>query len=244
MNHSTSGRRLGRTFAIYALALAAVCAACGSAAAKSADVASLGSAAPAATSNSEGTDTSGPTTTVDPKDAFVAYTKCMRDNGVDMPDPQVVQAASPAGGETTNTFKGTPGGPGSGSATAIAIGNGSGGVLTASGDVDPNSDDYKAASAKCQPILDSAIGTIKIDPKVEAEQRQQMLDFAKCMRDHGIDMPDPVFGDSGTMSVTIGSDDSAGGVDPSSDAFQTASKACAANGDAGITFAGPAAVGS
>ena len=29
--------------------------------------------------------------------------------------------------------------------------------------------------------------------------REQMLEFAECMRDHGIDMPDPVFGDDGRV---------------------------------------------
>ena len=36
--------------------------------------------------------------------------------------------------------------------------------------------------------------------------REELLEFTECMRDHGIDMPDPVFGDDGrvTMEATPG----------------------------------------
>ena len=34
--------------------------------------------------------------------------------------------------------------------------------------------------------------------------REQMLEFAECMREHGIDMPDPVFGDDGGVDDRAG----------------------------------------
>jgi hypothetical protein len=60
-----------------------------------------------------------------------------------------------------------------------------------------NEDEIEAAQEVCQPILEDAMGEIEIDPEQEAELREQMLEYAQCMRDHGIDMPDPEFGDDG-----------------------------------------------
>ena len=48
---------------------------------------------------------------------------------------------------------------------------------------------------------DNAIGDIEIDPEQQAEMQAQMLEFAECMREHGIDMPDPEFGADGTVRV-------------------------------------------
>src|SRR5262245_16207958 len=50
---------------------------------------------------------------------------------------------------------------------------------------------------------DSASGatatTAKSNDRPSAEESQQaMLDFAKCMREHGVDMPDPEFQGNGT----------------------------------------------
>jgi hypothetical protein len=55
------------------------------------------------------------------------------------------------------------------------------------------------------------------------------LKFARCMRAHGVDIPDPQPGNGG--GIMIGRDDSGSGggpkIDPSSPAFQRAQKACA-----------------
>ncbi|MCU1398151.1 MAG: hypothetical protein JWN62_1260 [Acidimicrobiales bacterium] len=181
-------------------------AACGSAAAKQGDdVASLGSAA---ASDSGPTDSSTPTS-VDAQQAFTEYAQCMRDHGVDMPDPQVAQEGSTGGGGPILE-------------TAAAAGEdtpGSGPLI------DPNGDDFKTADAACQSIIAAVTNDIKIDPKVEAEHRQQALDFAKCMRDHGIDFPDPVFGDNGMVTQSLGGPDS-DGPDPNSDEFESAQSAC------------------
>ena len=208
---------VGCTIAVTSFAVS-----CGSATKHGADVASLGADAPTSSAGGSTAGTSGSpsSSSIDPKDALVEYTKCMRAEGVDMPDPQVVKGSTSGGsGPVTGSSK-----TGVGSGPAIAIG-GPGGVVQMPGNVD--SDTFKAASKKCQPILAAAQSQIKIDPKVEAEQRRRMLDFSKCMRDHGIDMPDPVFGDSGTMTVTITTGDAASsGQDPQSGEFQAASKAC------------------
>src|SRR5438045_954646 len=40
----------------------------------------------------------------------------------------------------------------------------------------------------------------------EADAQQAMLDFATCMREHGVNVPDPQFGDNGEASFTVGAD--------------------------------------
>jgi hypothetical protein len=52
-----------------------------------------------------------------------------------------------------------------------------------------------------------------------------MLAFAQCMRDHGIDYPDPVFSEDGGVTL-IGPDEGAAGFDPNDPAFQAAQEAC------------------
>ena len=41
------------------------------------------------------------------------------------------------------------------------------------------------------------------DPERLAEMREQMLEFAQCMRDHGIDMPDPTFDENGRIKIDM-----------------------------------------
>ena len=45
------------------------------------------------------------------------------------------------------------------------------------------------------------MGAIELDPEQQAEMQEQLLDFAQCMRDHGIDMADPVFGEDGRVEI-------------------------------------------
>jgi hypothetical protein len=68
--------------------------------------------------------------------------------------------------------------------------------------------------------------------------QQAMLDFASCMRDNGVNMPDPTFDASGNpQGGFIGRDS---GIDPRSTEFQTAQQACGDNLQ-GITLGrGPA----
>jgi hypothetical protein len=60
-----------------------------------------------------------------------------------------------------------------------------------------------------------------------AEQKQfqdAAIKFAQCMRQHGVDMPDPTFSSSGggaLVQQSLGN-----GVDPTSAEFQAAQKAC------------------
>lgn len=238
--------------------LSSFAAACGSTAKQVDDVASIGTDKPAADDSSgdstdatadatpdsstdgstdgstDETDSSTPDS-VDPEEAMVDFTECMRDNGIDMPDPQVVQSNG-----TGNATVG--GGP------MIAINSvPEGESPSADGPTfDPNSDEFKDAQKACQSILDDAATAISIDPAVEAEHRQQMLDFAKCMRDHGIDFPDPTFNESGgglTVNINDEGDEDAG-PPPDDEAFQAANQACADFlGDGTAVFNGTSGTG-
>jgi hypothetical protein len=55
----------------------------------------------------------------------------------------------------------------------------------------------------------------------EANAQDAALEFAECMREHGVDMPDPQPGEGGFLFQG-----GANGIDPSSERFQDASDAC------------------
>jgi hypothetical protein len=153
------------------------------------------------------------------QDAMLAYAKCMREHGVDMPDP---------------TFS-DDGGGGVGF-IAKADGSGTGAPQK------PDDSVFKAAQTACEPIMKAAEQDMpRPSAEEEAKMRDQALKFAKCMRDHGVDMPDPTFDNEGHTQIKIGPSagngpaTAAGGpsgamkVDP---AFEAAMKAC--NKDAPI----------
>jgi hypothetical protein len=91
-----------------------------------------------------------PSQSLDPEEARLKFAQCMRENGVDMPDPD---------GTGRVAIKGRPGDRGK----------------------------LEAAMNKCEVFMRGAIAKRLEDPKV----RDQMLKFAQCMREHGVDMPDP-----------------------------------------------------
>ena len=159
--------------------------------ADAADVASLDDAD--ASSDSSPDDTTaddGEASEADREQAMLDFAECMRDHGVDMPDPQF--------------------GPDGGGGIGLEVTPG-------------NEDEVEAAQEACQPILEDAMGDIEIDPEQEAEMREQMLEFAECMRDHGIDMPDPQFSDDGGFVVQQGGP---GGDPRDDDDFEAAAEEC------------------
>ena len=137
------------------------------------------------------------------REAALKFAKCMREHGVDMPDPKPGE-----GGRITL------GGPGMGPEDQPKM---------------------EAAQKACQDILESVR-----PPELSAEQEQkfkeQALKFARCMREHGIDMPDPQFEGGGRMTQRLEN-----GIDPNSQRFRDANEACAdgMRGGFGIQ-AGPA----
>ena len=109
--------------------------------------------------------------------------------------------------------------------------------------VDPPTDEqmaeFEAADEACQPILEAVEGSFpELDPEQEQEMRDQALEFAECMREHGIDMPDPVFDAEGGARVEVNVGDGgpgAGGIDFDDPDFQEAQEACGEEGG----FTGP-----
>jgi hypothetical protein len=178
--------------AVVAAALIGTLAAC-SGGGSGAQVASIDDTSPDTTTG--GTATTAPT---DPEEAALAFTKCMRDHGIDMPDPQRATAA--AGGA-----------------------KGGGPVIAVNGD--PEDPSFQRAQKACEPLLAKAAGELDNDPARQAEMKQKLLDFAQCMRDHGIDMPDPQFDSQGRVKIDMGQR-------PEGDdaAFQKATEACNQDG--------------
>ena len=76
----------------------------------------------------------------------------------------------------------------------------------------------QTAIEACQQYM----GTPADAPEIDQAMQDKMLAFSKCMREHGVDMPDPVFDGKGGVSITA----DGGGMDPSSTTFQAAQEAC------------------
>ena len=162
----------------------ATLAACSGAAANPSGVASLGSQSPDPAESAE------PEASMDPEEAALAFAECMREHGVDMPDPQVG-----GNGEFRVTVNGGPG--------------------------SLDMEEMQAAQEACQDLMPGPLGEPR---ELTAEEKDAMLGFAQCMRDNGIDMPDPEFGSGGGAMMMIGGPDS--DVDPGSPEFQAAMETC------------------
>ena len=127
------------------------------------------------------------------RDAGLKFARCMREQGVDMPDPQA----------------GEDGG-------LIVRGSGGG-----AGDAQEPSARMRKADAACRKYLKD-VKPPKLSAEQERKLREQALEHARCMREQGIDFPDPQFGSNGEASVQIGE----GGVDMDSPAFRSAQEKC------------------
>jgi hypothetical protein len=121
---------------------------------------------------------------------LLAFAQCMRDNGIDMPDPE------PGGG-------------------IVAL-------ETAPADGGPSDADFQRAEEACSHLLPEGMGPT--DEK-QTELQDAFLAFTECMRDNGIEMPDPEFEDGGGFSVEIG-DEGGAGPDFEDPKFQAAQKKC------------------
>jgi hypothetical protein len=129
------------------LALGMAVAACGGGG-NSSGVASLSGAGKA-------TATTNPGGSKDPQQAALAYARCMRQHGINMPDPKV------------------------------DANEGMVGMLPEG--VSPDDPKFKAAQQACQQYTPNGGQPTKPNP----QQQQQMLAFARCMRQHGVNIPDP-----------------------------------------------------
>ena len=119
----------------------------------------------AACGNGTGKNASSTTTAkaASDHDKMVKFAQCMRQNGVDVPDPD----------------------PGGGIKFAQRGG----------GDADATQKKFQAAQQKCRSFMPNGGRPPKLSPADVAQMRQ----FAKCMRDHGVNMEDP--SDDGMIRV-------------------------------------------
>ncbi|WP_116952604.1 hypothetical protein [Jiangella endophytica] len=154
-------RRGTRLLPVIALLLTAALTACGSD-----DGDDGGDVSAAGTSGGE----------TDPEQAELDFYECMRENGVDLPDPD-------------------PGQPG----IQLQLPQG-----------DP---DAQAAMEECRSLLPNG-GDLQ---EVDGDALESLRAFTECMRENGIDMPDPAA--DGGLSMPEG-------VDPQSAEFQAAMTTC------------------
>ena len=155
----------------------------------------------------------------DPMDGVLDYAACMRDHGIEMPDPRFVdgrlvmdvEAPADAGGEGSRE--------------------------------DVLGSQFISANEACSHNLGVMDSTR--DPAQEASIMEQLMAHARCMRDQGIDMPDPVMS-GGAISIggSIGPDGTTDlDYDPFSEAYRSAEQACRDVLPVGEVGGGPAAIG-
>ncbi|GAA3834252.1 hypothetical protein GCM10022226_64500 [Sphaerisporangium flaviroseum] len=163
-----------------AVALLALAAGCGQSAASSDGVASV------KRTQSTPQASATPTASVDPEEQGRKFAQCMRDNGVDMPDPE----------------------PDGNGRVRMRIG-------------EKNADDTKLDKAMkaCRALSPFGQKGREITP----EQQEKARAFSQCMRDNGIDMPDPDFSGGG-VGIKIGGPD--GKIKPDDPKFKKAMEAC------------------
>jgi hypothetical protein len=134
--------RLAALVGVLALALAV--AAC-TGADKPGGVASLRGADQATTTTAAGGSS-------DPAQAALAYGRCMRQHGIDLPDPQII-------------------------ADRLVL------------RPPPKSPKFQAAAQACRQYLPNG----GQPPALTAQERQRAVAFARCVRQRGLNMPDPQF---------------------------------------------------
>jgi hypothetical protein len=124
------------------------------------------------------------------EDQMRAFAKCMRENGVDMPDPE------PGGGGFTRAMPAE------------------------------DAEKMNKAGEVCNKLLPNGGKPKPLSP----EDLDKARKTAKCMRDHGINMPDP---DPNSPGITIGAD----GDDPAK--MEKAMKECGMGGEGGAIAVAP-----
>ncbi|MGD8486485.1 MAG: hypothetical protein PVH07_07605 [Chloroflexota bacterium] len=159
-----------------------------------------------ATPGPDAATTPPPAEDVEGEEAILAFVACLRDNGLDLPDPQF----GPEGPRFSDPS-----------------------VLLR---IDIRSSEFLDAMEACQDLL--AALQPEIDPEQQAEQAEQQLALAECMRREGIDFPDP----DPVRGFTLGmmrDEDGSLAIDPFSPEFQRASGVCLSEMGMELGPAGP-----
>ena len=183
MRKLREGIGAGRWVAPVALGLLLVTTgACGGEDEAGAGVASVDGAA----AEHGGGDGAGTEKEQDPEEALLAFAECMRENGVDMPDPQ----------------------PGGGS------------LVVGPGQEQADESTFREAEEACEEFRQDVEGTFGQGGEPPAEFQDALLAMARCMREHGVDVPDPTFGAGGEAKAELS-------VDINDPKFEEAQQACA-----------------
>jgi hypothetical protein len=154
-----------------------------------------------ATAGQDSAKSSAAPVSSDPQERMRQFAQCMRDNGIDMHDPET----SADGGFSVQI------GPGQGAAPADAA---------------PGKEDMEKmqkAMEACQKYAPNGGELGKPDPQMQ----EKMREFAKCMRENGVEnFPDPQ--ENGGI-VIQGGPGSTDGLNPEDPTFKAAHEKCAAN---------------
>ncbi len=108
------------------------------------------------------------------RDAGLRFARCMRANGVDVPDPKTDERG-------VTIVEGGDAGPGAGRPSAR----------------------LRTAERRCRRHLDDAEPP-KLSAEEQQDFRRQALAHARCMRRNGVDFPDPAFSEDGGARVNLG----------------------------------------
>jgi len=145
-------RRLSVLMALVLLAAGAALALAGCGGSEDAGVAPADVGSTEASSDGESQDVAD----LDSEEAMLAFARCMREHGVNVPDPQPDE-----NGRLRFQIQGRPG----------------------------DEDKLREAQEACGQYLEAA--RPELTEEEQAERYDQALAFARCMRDEGIDFPDP-----------------------------------------------------
>jgi hypothetical protein len=177
--------------ALVALLLAVAAVASGCGSTSSDDGVAALEDASATTSEPDGSQASNDTESEDPEEAALAWAECMRKNGIDVPDPEVDE-----NGRVRVMIQGR---------------------RAADGVQDET---FRKAQEECGTPFGDA-GPPQLSDAERQEMQDTLLEFAACMREHGVDMPDPDFSGGGGRLGFGGAN-----IDPQSSTFQKAQEAC------------------
>jgi hypothetical protein len=149
-------------------------------------------------SSGDGSSGNGPSDDEKAYQGALKFAKCMREHGVDVPDPK----------------------QGSGGGISIEAHKAKGGKGPEKGFTGgPDDPKFKAGQKACGKYLKAGGGHAP-SPAEQAKQRDAFVGYARCMRAKGVNMPDPKV-ENGGISMMIGP-----GARPDSPKFKAADKAC------------------
>jgi len=132
---------------------------------------------------------------VDAEEAMLAVTQCLRDGGIDIGDPVIDENGNPQ-------------------LPPISFQSGDPGD-----EVDPEAEmlAMEEVMASCQHHLEGVV-LDGVEHGNLVEMEDTFVAYAQCMRDHGIDMPDPEFSDDGFIDL--------GSPDAGDEGYQAAHAEC------------------